>query len=193
MVNSYSSIKAPVPTSPKPEGLEADSSQAGLQMEAVTVGSSLQHPDHRGEDSVSWWRGTNSTLQVTSKLGSNKRPRRGVLGQGWDQVKHTKKTLKTKNAKNTEKRENTNTCDLSKVLPSEPRRQALQQGPRCQGLGAWQLHPAPVGKKQYSRYALPPGSAPASLPPLASRQVTLTFCNLFPEPLSFKGLSFASF
>lgn len=27
-------MKAPVPTSPKPKGLQADSSQAGLQMEA---------------------------------------------------------------------------------------------------------------------------------------------------------------
>lgn len=54
-----------------------------------------------------------------------------VLSQGWDQVTQN-------NFKSTEKRENMNTRDLSKVLPSQPRGQGLQMGPRCmeQDLGS---------------------------------------------------------
>lgn len=61
-MNSYSSAKALVPTSPKPKGLEADSNQVGLWMEATMVESSLQCPVHHEEDSVLWWRGINYRL-----------------------------------------------------------------------------------------------------------------------------------
>lgn len=74
-------------------------------------------------------------------MGPDKRPH-WVLGQGWDQVKHKKLKKKhtQKTIKGTEKQENTNTCDLSKVLPSEPQGQGLQIGSQIQGAGPWQLH-----------------------------------------------------
>lgn len=44
-----------------------------------------------------------------------------------------------KNFKSTEKRENMNTCDSSKVLPSEPQAQDLQTGSQVRGAGPRQL------------------------------------------------------
>lgn len=88
---------------------------------------------------------------------------------------------KQKNVKNTEKRENTNTWDLSKVLPAEAQRQGLQMGSELPGVGAWQLHLATADQKQCIRYALPPGSTPApSPPPLPPKQVAFTFLSQRP-------------
>lgn len=69
MVNFYSYIKAPVPTTPKPIELEADSSKAGLEMEAMMVESGLQNPVHHQNYFVLWWRGIVYRLSKSSKLG----------------------------------------------------------------------------------------------------------------------------
>lgn len=68
-MNFYSYIKAPVPTTPKPIGLEADSSKAGREMEAMMVGRSLQNPVHHQNYFVLWWRGIVYRLSKSSKLG----------------------------------------------------------------------------------------------------------------------------